>query len=144
MPQPLEFRDIPFSQLISDFTQTPGQLENLAELVESIKAIGLLQPIVVARRPDDMFQLIAGRRRVMAALLLQASFIKAVVLDSLPEPSIAGAIWASENLVRRTPPPADLIAVFQALLTQFGSPGAIAEQTGIPVGDIQIYLQHQT
>ena len=142
MPQPLEFRDIPFSQLVSDSEQATEQLDDISELVESIKTFGLLQPIVVARRPDDMFQLIAGRRRVMAALLLQATFIKAVILDSLPEPPVAGAIWASENLVRRVPPAAELTAVFQALLTTFGSPAAIAEQTGIPLADAQRYLPH--
>ncbi|MEA1951240.1 MAG: ParB/RepB/Spo0J family partition protein, partial [Planctomycetota bacterium] len=40
--------------------------ESMAELAESISAHGLLQPIV-ARRVDDVYQLIAGERRLRAA-----------------------------------------------------------------------------
>jgi ParB family chromosome partitioning protein len=141
-PRAADIQDIPFSHLISDYEETPEQAENISELMESIKTFGLLQPIVVARCPDDMFQLIAGRRRVMALVMLQATFIKAVVLDSLPDAPVAGAIWATENLVRRPPHGAELRTVFQSLLKECGSTNAIAEQTGIPLDEVQRYLPH--
>jgi ParB/RepB/Spo0J family partition protein len=40
---------------------------NLAELVESIKAYGVLEPIIVRTMPDGLYEIVAGERRVRAA-----------------------------------------------------------------------------
>lgn len=54
--------------------------EALAELSESIKQHGLLQPIVVIKK-DGKFVLIAGERRVRASKLAGLETIKAIVAD---------------------------------------------------------------
>ncbi len=54
--------------------------ESIAELSESIKRHGLLQPVVVIRS-NDKFMLIAGERRLRATKLAGAEKIKAIVAD---------------------------------------------------------------
>lgn len=54
--------------------------ESIAELSESIKRHGLLQPVVVIRS-NDKFMLIAGERRLRATKLAGIDKIKAIVAD---------------------------------------------------------------
>lgn len=77
-------KSIPVSQI----TQNPFQprrdfkAEDLAELQESLKASGLLQPITVRRPPGrDGFELIAGERRLRAAKALGWREIPAIIKD---------------------------------------------------------------
>ena len=55
--------------------------EQLAELAESIRSEGLLQPIVV-RKHGDKFQLIAGERRWRAFQLLKIRSIPARIVEA--------------------------------------------------------------
>jgi hypothetical protein len=60
------------------------QPEKVAELAESMAALGLLQPIVV--RPEGKgYWLIAGRHRLEAARTLKWTLISATVLDARRE-----------------------------------------------------------
>jgi ParB family chromosome partitioning protein len=55
--------------------------EKLEELASSIRARGLLQPIVV-RRADDRFQIVAGERRYRAAKLAGMERVPALIRDT--------------------------------------------------------------
>src|SRR5574338_738674 len=59
--------------------------EELAELAASIKESGVLQPIMVRRKGDGIYELIAGERRWRAAKLAGLSTIKAVIRNSSDE-----------------------------------------------------------
>ncbi|WP_322062819.1 ParB/RepB/Spo0J family partition protein [Paraburkholderia sp. J63] len=54
--------------------------EGLASLAESIREVGLVEPVVV-RRADNGYQLIAGERRLRAHVLLHEEEIRASVID---------------------------------------------------------------
>jgi ParB family transcriptional regulator, chromosome partitioning protein len=54
--------------------------EGLASLAESIREVGLVEPVVV-RRADNGYQLIAGERRLRAHALIQAQEIRASVIE---------------------------------------------------------------
>ncbi len=56
--------------------------ESIAELAASIKALGVLQPIVVSRNADG-YELIAGHRRVLASRVAGKTAIPAVVRDDV-------------------------------------------------------------
>ncbi|HXS94727.1 MAG TPA: ParB/RepB/Spo0J family partition protein [Candidatus Limnocylindrales bacterium] len=56
------------------------QNERLAELAQSIRANGIIQPIVV-RRAGDRYQLVAGERRWRAAKLAELSEVPVAVQD---------------------------------------------------------------
>ena len=80
----------------------------LAELAESIKNQGLLQPLVVRSRPQGGFELIAGERRWRAAQLANLTHIPAVVRDVTDEEASAFALI--ENIQRE-----DLTALEEAM-----------------------------
>jgi ParB family chromosome partitioning protein len=143
MPHVIRFIDCPVSQIEMRPTPAPVRSEDLqqgmSDLINSIKRFGLLQPVIVCELPGGKYELIAGRRRVLAHVLLQAPSLKAVVLDERPDPAIAGAIWAAETLVRNDPTAAELVGVMAALITRFGSAAAVSDQTGIPLDKVQRY-----
>jgi ParB family chromosome partitioning protein len=58
--------------------------EKLVDLAESIREVGLMQPIVV-RRSDEIYQIIAGERRWRAHKMIGLDAVKAVVVDCSDE-----------------------------------------------------------
>lgn len=87
-------------QLIDDPTNPMrGNFEDeqFQELVESIKANGILQPILV-RPKGDRFEVIAGHRRYTAAWRCQLATVPAVVRDSTDRET--AILRMHENLVR--------------------------------------------
>ncbi|NLY38637.1 MAG: nucleoid occlusion protein [Firmicutes bacterium] len=71
--------------------------DTIAELMQSIKTYGLLQPIIV-RRAGRSFQLVAGERRLVACKKLGLNTITAIIKD-LSDSAMA-AIALIENLQR--------------------------------------------
>jgi len=78
------------------------------DLMESIKEMGLLQPVVVAPYNDEeqaktskKYLLIAGYRRYKATSLLKLPTIKAIVSDKLKNKETARIFNLSENLQRQ-------------------------------------------
>ena len=55
--------------------------EDLIELASSIKAQGLIQPIIVRKKHDDLFQIIAGERRWRASQLAGLHEIDCVIKE---------------------------------------------------------------
>src|ERR687896_1834602 len=51
----------------------------LAELAESIRARGVLQPVVVRPLPGGRFELVAGERRLRAAKIAELELIPAML-----------------------------------------------------------------
>jgi ParB/RepB/Spo0J family partition protein len=143
MPRANELRDIPISQIDAGVAPGVGGEQDLRrdieELLNSIRKFGLLQPVIVCEIPGGRYELIAGRRRVFAHVLLQVSHIAAVILDRRPDPEISAAVWATENLVRRTADYEEIRIAFAALLDRFGSAADVAEQTGIPIDKVQSF-----
>jgi ParB family chromosome partitioning protein len=90
--------------------------EQLAELAESIRSEGLLQPIVVRRR-GDRFQLIAGERRWRAFQLLKIRTIPARVVDA--SDASAASIGLIENLQREGLNPIEEALGFASLVRDF-------------------------
>jgi ParB family chromosome partitioning protein len=77
-------KSIPIAQISRNPFQPRQEFnaEDLAELQESLKASGLLQPITVRRRPGkDGFELIAGERRLRAATKLGWKEIPAIIKE---------------------------------------------------------------
>src|SRR5438552_7531534 len=56
----------------------------LAELAESLRTHGVLQPLVVARGTDGGYTLVAGERRWRAARLAGLKTVPAVVKEASP------------------------------------------------------------
>ena len=91
--------------------------EALAELTASIKASGVIQPVVVRRRGDG-YELIAGERRWRAARMAGLDRVPAVVRDATDAQSLELALV--ENLLREDLNPMEEAEAYQSLLAQFG------------------------
>jgi ParB family chromosome partitioning protein len=89
----------------------------LAELVYSIKEIGLLQPIVV-RRAGAGYELVAGERRLRAAREAGLARIPAIIRDTDDDAMLRDALL--ENLHRANLNPLEEAAAYQQLLSDFG------------------------
>ena len=91
--------------------------ENLEELVQSIKEKGIIQPIIV-RQKGDVYELIAGERRLNAAKLLQINEIPALVREATDEESLELALI--ENIQRQNLNPIEQAKAYQYLINKFG------------------------
>lgn len=113
------FGEIP----VADITPNPKQPrqvfdeDDLAELVESIRDVGLLQPIVV-RPMGDGFELVMGERRLRATKLAGQSVIPAIVRPTEEHDMLRDALL--ENLHRAQLNPLEEAAAYQQMLDDFG------------------------
>jgi ParB family chromosome partitioning protein len=111
-------RELPVAQVRPNPFQPRTQFDPaaLAELVASIAASGLLQPIIVRPR-GGAFELIAGERRLRAVQELGWPQIAAVVKDVDDQTLLALALI--ENLQRNDLSPIDEAQGYQRLIDQF-------------------------
>ncbi|MFT4085044.1 MAG: ParB/RepB/Spo0J family partition protein [Nocardioides sp.] len=89
----------------------------MAELVHSIREVGLLQPVVV--RPDaDGYELVMGERRWRASRTAGMTTIPAIVRETDDTDMLRDALL--ENLHRSQLNPLEEAAAYQQLLEDFG------------------------
>lgn len=91
--------------------------ESLEDLAESIRAQGVVQPIVVRPISDQRFEIIAGERRWRAAQLAGLQDIPAVVRDVPDRAAIAMALI--ENIQRENLNPMEEAQALQRLIDEF-------------------------
>lgn len=108
-------------------TIDPGALD---ELAQSIRAHGVVQPLlVVAGRDPDTFLLIAGERRWRAARQAGLATVPIVVMDLAPQQMLEIALV--ENIVRADLSPLEEAHAYRRLADDFGLTQAqIAERVG--------------
>jgi ParB family chromosome partitioning protein len=114
------FAELP-PALISPNPRQPRQVfdeEAMAELVHSIREIGLLQPIVVRRVDADRYELIMGERRWRAAQAAGLEAIPAIVRATEDDAMLRDALL--ENLHRSDLNALEEAAAYDQLLHDFG------------------------
>jgi len=125
-------KSIPIAQIARNPFQPRQEFnpDDLAELQESIKASGLLQPITVRRRPGkDGFELIAGERRLRAATKLGWKDIPAIIKEIDDRTILTLALV--ENLQRTDLNPIEEGEGYHQLSQEFGlTQQQIAETVG--------------
>jgi len=103
--------------------------ESLKELADSIRANGLVQPVLL-RRSDSRYQLIAGERRWRAAQTAGLEKIPAIVRELSDREALELAL--AENLLREDLNPIDVARAFEVLQQQYRlSHEEIAERLGV-------------
>ncbi|MDP1768089.1 MAG: ParB/RepB/Spo0J family partition protein [Nitrospirota bacterium] len=90
----------------------------LAELTESLKQNGLLQPILVRRKGDGIYELISGERRWRATKDAGIETIQAVIRNCGDEESIVLALV--ENLQRTDLNPMEMARAYHRMMNEFG------------------------
>lgn len=114
------FAEVPVDAIRPNARQ-PRQVfdeEAMAELVHSIKEIGLLQPIVVRRLNADSYELVMGERRWRASQEAGLDKIPAIVRDTGDDAMLRDALL--ENLHRAQLNPLEEAAAYEQLLDDFG------------------------
>jgi ParB family chromosome partitioning protein len=91
--------------------------DKLAELADSIRAQGVVQPVVVRPIDDKEYELIAGERRWRAAQIAGIDDIPAVVRDVPDEVSVAMALI--ENIQREDLNPLEEATALRLLIDDF-------------------------
>ncbi|KRF20382.1 ParB/RepB/Spo0J family partition protein [Nocardioides sp. Soil796] len=120
------FAELPLKSITPNARQ-PRQVfeeEAMAELVHSIREVGLLQPIVVRRLDEDAadgepaYELIMGERRWRASQEAGQEFIPAIVRQTGDNDMLRDALL--ENLHRSQLNPLEEAAAYSQMLEDFG------------------------
>jgi len=101
----------------------------LQELADSIREIGLIQPLIVVRSGEDQYTLIAGERRWRAAQLAGLEAVPVVVKDAAPQQMLEMALV--ENIQRADLNPLEEALAYKQLTEDFGlTQDQIAQRVG--------------
>ena len=114
------FAELPLDAITPNPRQprTVFEEDALAELVHSLREIGLLQPVVVRPVGADGYELIMGERRWRAAQQAGFTTIPAIVRDTGDDAMLRDALL--ENLHRSELNPLEEAAAYDQLLQDFG------------------------
>ncbi len=129
------FAELPLDRISPNPLQPRSHFdpEALAELVTSIREVGLLQPVVVREiDPDDggpRYELVMGERRWRASQEAGTGTIPAIVRDTSDDDMLRDALL--ENLHRQQLNPLEEAAAYQQLLHEFG---ATHEELALRIG----------
>ncbi len=104
----------------------PGEL---AELTASIKESGVLQPVMVRRKGDGIYELISGERRWRASKEAGLQTIQAVIRNCSDQESLLLALV--ENLQREDLNPMETARAYARMMSEFGlTQDVIAQRVG--------------
>lgn len=119
-PMGAVYAELPIDLVLPNSRQprTVFDEDALAELVFSIREIGLLQPVVVRRSTEGTYELIAGERRLRASREAGLTAIPAIIRDTDDDAMLRDALL--ENLHRADLNPLEEAAAYQQLLSDFG------------------------
>ena len=91
--------------------------EALQELADSIKELGVIQPITLRKEDDGNYMIIAGERRFRASQLAGKSTIPAYILNASEKDTMEMALI--ENIQREDLNPLEIALAYQQLIEQY-------------------------
>jgi ParB family chromosome partitioning protein len=122
---------IPIDQIVPNRYQ-PRQTflqQELTELTASIKESGVIQPIMVRRKGDGVYELIAGERRWRASKEAGLTVIPAVLKNCTDQEALLLALV--ENLQREDLNPMETARAYSRMMKEFGlTQEAVAAKVG--------------
>ena len=109
---------IPINQIATNPYQPRSNFsdENIVELAESIKSLGIVQPITVRKVDNDKFQLIAGERRLRASKKIGLKTIPSFIKNSNEEEMLEIALV--ENIQRKDLDPIEIALSVKRLIDE--------------------------
>lgn len=122
---------MPLGDIEPNRDQPRKQFESaaLADLADSIRQYGVLQPLMVRPMPDGTYQLVAGERRWRAARMAGLSEVPVVIRELTDTEAMALALI--ENLQREDLNPMEEASGYRDLMERFG---LTQEQVSAKVG----------
>ena len=128
---PGELSDLPVDAIHPNPRQPRKRFDSDAQngLAESVRAQGVVQPVLVRSRPAGGWELIAGERRWRAARDAGMKTVPAVIRDADDRDTLL--LGLVENVAREDLSPVEEAHAFAMLLDEFGlSLGEVAEKVG--------------
>lgn len=105
--------------------------EAIAELAESIRIHGVIQPIIVRQAGDGFYVIVAGERRYRAAKLAGLTEVPVIVTELTS--SEAAEVALVENIQRADLNPVEVAEAYKALIDDFSlTQQQLAERVGKP------------
>ncbi len=91
--------------------------DKLVELADSIREHGVIEPLLVTKKSDNIYELIAGERRWRAAQLAGLKYVPVVIKEATPQDMLELAVI--ENLQREDLNALEEAMAFEQLYTAF-------------------------
>ncbi|CAG2144755.1 ParB/RepB/Spo0J family partition protein [Cupriavidus numazuensis] len=141
--QELEAAGVASQLAVADIVPNPWQPRRvfndskLSDLAESIREVGLMQPIVV-RRSESGYQIVAGERRWRAHKMLGADTIKAVVAE--PSDADMAVLALVENVSRDDLSDYEVALSIRQTEKEFPSRARLAEALGLSRSGLYRFL----
>ena len=119
-PEPSSLREIDIDRILPNAKQPRKNFDEdgLNELADSIRAHGVIQPIVVEPLQDGFYQIVAGERRWRASQRAGLVRVPAVIRDLVTESSLEIALI--ENLQREDLNPIEEAQAYEKLISDLG------------------------
>jgi ParB family chromosome partitioning protein len=116
--EPEQLREIDADRILPNAQQPRRSFDedSLNELADSIRAHGVIQPIIVQALPDNFFQLVAGERRWRAAQRAGLVRIPAIVREIASDSALEIALI--ENLQRQDLNPMEEALAYEKLIVE--------------------------
>lgn len=131
-----DFKRIPLELIHSPKQSSREVFEGIAELAQTIKAHGLLQPITVQKSENrNGYEVVIGSRRLRACQRAGLQVVPSIVVDRV-SPEQLLEIQIIENLQRKDLLPFEEIRLVQSLKDLQQTHEEIAAQIGVSVGTI--------
>ncbi len=149
--------DVPI-ELIDDFPDHPFQVkldEDMDQLVESIRANGIITPVTLREKPDGRYEIVSGHRRKKACEIVGLPTVKCEIRDMTRDEAII--LMVESNLQRSVILPSEKAFSYKMRLDAMNRQGkristsapvgqklsreVLAEQTGDSHSQIQRYIR---
>jgi ParB family chromosome partitioning protein len=113
-------RTLDLTAVVPNPRQPRGVFEEnaLEELAQSLRQVGMLQPILVRPRDDGRYEIVAGERRFRAARMAGMDRIPAIVRHTADDQILTESLV--ENIHRADLSPLEEAAAYDQLLSDFG------------------------
>lgn len=128
-----KIRDIPLD-LIDDFPDHPFHVrddEDMVQLVESIKANGVLTPAVLRQKEDGRYEIVSGHRRKRACELAGLTTLRSEIKDLTRDEAIVYMV--ESNFQRTTILPSEKAFAYKMRLEAMKRQGQRTDLTSSPV-----------
>ncbi len=126
-----QYRVIPLDRIAPNPMQPRKRFadERLAELAESLKVNGIMQPLVVKKNGGD-FTIVAGERRFRAARIAGLKEVPTIIMDAIDDVRML-ELALVENIQRENLNPIELAEAYSRLIDKCGLTQAqLAERVG--------------
>lgn len=139
-----QVREIPLEDLVIGKGQVRTKVgEGIDELAESIRVMGLLEPIVVTpSNKEGKYEILTGQRRFLAHKKLKKKAILAVIRSEKVDEALAKGISVTENVMRLDLTRRELIDACTSLYKRYGSLKDVCEATGLPLSKVRDYVKY--